>query len=130
MGVELDQLDGWQYNETIILDAAFRNWLKFEPVLTKITRAPVITGVPITDVILQAPLKNPGTIYCAGANYYDHAREMGVSINKDSIEPIFFSSRVDPLLVIIKILNYQKIIQRSMTGKLNLRQLLEKKATT
>ena len=44
----------------------------------------------ITDVILQTPLNNPGTIYCAGANYYDHAQEMGVSIEKDSIEPLFF----------------------------------------
>ncbi len=90
LGVELDQALGWQYNETITLDVVFRNWLKFEPVLTKITRAPVTTGVPITDVILQAPLNNPGTIYCAGANYHDHAQEMGVSIEKDSIEPLFF----------------------------------------
>ena len=90
LGVELCKMDDWQRNETISLDTVFRNWSKFVPMLNKITQAPTTSGLPIKDVILHAPLNNPGTIYCAGANYYDHAQEMGVSIDKGSIEPLFF----------------------------------------
>ncbi|QSY97888.1 fumarylacetoacetate hydrolase family protein (plasmid) [Rhizobium bangladeshense] len=31
---------------------------------------------PVSDAELLAPLTSPGTIYCAGANYADHAAEM------------------------------------------------------
>lgn len=34
------------------------------------------TGVPIASVELLAPIPLPGAIYCAGANYADHAAEM------------------------------------------------------
>lgn len=34
------------------------------------------TGIPVDTVALLTPLQNPGTIYCAGANYKDHMEEM------------------------------------------------------
>ena len=34
------------------------------------------SGVPLAQASLLAPITNPGAIYCAGANYADHAAEM------------------------------------------------------
>nr|WP_225953276.1 fumarylacetoacetate hydrolase family protein [Kibdelosporangium phytohabitans] len=34
-------------------------------------------STPDTDVTFLPPLADPPAIYCAGANYHDHAREMG-----------------------------------------------------
>jgi 2-keto-4-pentenoate hydratase/2-oxohepta-3-ene-1,7-dioic acid hydratase in catechol pathway len=33
-------------------------------------------GLPLDDVTLRAPLQAPGELVCAGANYWDHLREM------------------------------------------------------
>jgi 2-keto-4-pentenoate hydratase/2-oxohepta-3-ene-1,7-dioic acid hydratase in catechol pathway len=33
-------------------------------------------GVPLGEVVLDAPILYPGTLYCAGANYWDHLQEM------------------------------------------------------
>jgi 2-keto-4-pentenoate hydratase/2-oxohepta-3-ene-1,7-dioic acid hydratase in catechol pathway len=33
-------------------------------------------GLPLADVTLSAPLQVPGELICAGANYWDHLREM------------------------------------------------------
>ncbi|MEE3000930.1 MAG: fumarylacetoacetate hydrolase family protein [Pseudomonadota bacterium] len=72
------------------LDTAIRRWKNLEPLLIKIANSPGTLAYPIESLKLAAPLYNPGTIYCAGANYYDHAEEMGNKIDKDSIEPLFF----------------------------------------
>lgn len=37
------------------------------------------TSSPIKGAVLGPPLQNPGNIYCAGANYSDHVREMALS---------------------------------------------------
>lgn len=44
-------------------------------------------GVPIEDVVLLAPLPNPPKIICLAFNYYDHARDAGLT---PSEEPVIF----------------------------------------
>lgn len=39
-------------------------------------RARPTDGVALKDVTLLAPILYPGAVFCAGANYWDHAREM------------------------------------------------------
>jgi 2-keto-4-pentenoate hydratase/2-oxohepta-3-ene-1,7-dioic acid hydratase in catechol pathway len=39
-------------------------------------------GIPLAKVRLLAPLPDPGTIYCAGANYTDHMEEMARAQNR------------------------------------------------
>ena len=73
-----------------MLDTAIKRWNDLEPILKKISISPSSPAYPIDDLKLAAPLCNPGTIYCAGANYFDHAEEMGTKIDKKSIEPLFF----------------------------------------
>jgi 2,4-diketo-3-deoxy-L-fuconate hydrolase len=72
------------------LDTAIRRWSDLEPLLKKIINSPSTRAHPLNSLKLAAPLYNPGTIYCAGANYFDHAEEMGTTIDKDAIEPLFF----------------------------------------
>jgi len=38
-------------------------------------------GLSLSDVRLWAPLRQPGNIYCAGANYRDHVEEMSKALN-------------------------------------------------
>ncbi len=72
------------------LDTAVRRWSDLKPILSKIAGSPSTRAKPLDELTLRAPLNNPGAIYCAGANYYDHAEEMGTTIEKDKIEPLFF----------------------------------------
>ena len=48
----------------------------------------VLTSIPAPDVI--APLTYPNKLICAGANYYDHAEEMGAARPDPDAEPFFF----------------------------------------
>jgi 2-keto-4-pentenoate hydratase/2-oxohepta-3-ene-1,7-dioic acid hydratase in catechol pathway len=57
----LDVLDDWDVAHKL-LDAA--------------AKAPKGDGKPVKQTKFLAPLRWPGTIYCAGANYQDHAEEM------------------------------------------------------
>ena len=57
----LDVLDDWDAAHKL-LDAA--------------AKAPKGDGKPVKQTKFLAPLRWPGTIYCAGANYQDHAEEM------------------------------------------------------
>jgi 2-keto-4-pentenoate hydratase/2-oxohepta-3-ene-1,7-dioic acid hydratase in catechol pathway len=43
-------------------------------------------GASLSDVVLRAPILYPPTIYCAGANYKDHAEEMAHHTNRP-VEP-------------------------------------------
>ena len=72
------------------LDTAIKRWNDLEPLLNIISNSPSTLAHSLNSLKLAAPLYNPGTIYCAGANYFDHAEEMGNTIDKDSIEPLFF----------------------------------------
>jgi 2-keto-4-pentenoate hydratase/2-oxohepta-3-ene-1,7-dioic acid hydratase in catechol pathway len=42
-----------------------------------------VPGIAVTEGILLAPLARPGTIFCAGANYADHVKEMARLRNVD-----------------------------------------------
>jgi 2-keto-4-pentenoate hydratase/2-oxohepta-3-ene-1,7-dioic acid hydratase in catechol pathway len=45
---------------------------------------------PIQHAALIAPLTYPNKLICAGANYYDHAEEMGVERPDPAVDPFFF----------------------------------------
>ncbi len=47
-------------------------------------------GLAPADVRLLAPLRYPGKILCAGANYYDHLAEMGMPGAKKEDQRLFF----------------------------------------
>jgi 2-keto-4-pentenoate hydratase/2-oxohepta-3-ene-1,7-dioic acid hydratase in catechol pathway len=47
-------------------------------------KPPAKGGRPVAGVKLLAPLAAPGTIFCAGANYWDHMNEMAAQIEKDT----------------------------------------------
>ena len=48
------------------------------------------SGLAPADVRLLAPLRYPGKILCAGANYYDHLAEMGMPGAKKEDQRLFF----------------------------------------
>ncbi len=63
------------------------DWHRWAPAL----RALDVGGlVPVPDAVLLAPLTYPGKVICAGANYYDHAAEMGTGRPDPDSEPFFF----------------------------------------
>ena len=66
------------------------NWAKAPPMLSAIARDGGGRGQPMARTRLLAPIADVGTIWCAGANYYDHAAEMGTSVDKKKVEPFFF----------------------------------------
>ena len=44
----------------------------------------------VPTAVLVAPLTYPANVICAGANYYDHAAEMGATTPDPAAEPFFF----------------------------------------
>ncbi len=68
------------------------NWPTAGPALRAISDNPDgSVSQPLSETRLLAPVPRPSAIYCAGANYWDHAAEMGnTNIKKDEIEPFFF----------------------------------------
>lgn len=81
--------------------ALIQSWDAAAPVLSAIADGPSTDGTPLSGVTLAAPIPHPGAIYCAGANYYDHAKEMtGKDLDRTGVEPLFFikgmSCIVDP----------------------------------
>ena len=68
------------------------NWSKARPMLNAIARDGVqrLRARPLSRTRLLPPLPDVRTIYCAGANYYDHAAEAGVTVDKDEVRPFFF----------------------------------------
>lgn len=70
--------------------AVFADWGHCEAVLAKLA-AGVAGGRPVSEASLLAPLRYPGKILCAGANYYDHMAEMGFpDVTKESQRLFFF----------------------------------------
>ena len=63
------------------------NWAKARPMLSAVARDGGKRGQPIARTRLLAPMTDVGTIWCAGANYYDHAAEMGTSVDKKKVKP-------------------------------------------
>lgn len=69
------------------LMALLKDWDTWSPVLHELD---VTTLEPLGDVRIVAPLTFPNKLICAGANYYDHAEEMGTKRPNPSAEPFFF----------------------------------------
>lgn len=69
------------------LMSLLRRWADVEPLLRAWT--PDADDV-IPDAVLVAPLTYPSKILCAGANYYDHLAEMGITAPATPPEPFFF----------------------------------------
>ncbi len=57
--------------------AILRQWQSAHSVLRKAAGSyDPTSGIALADVKLLAPLEEPGELICAGANYWDHLREM------------------------------------------------------
>src|SRR3979409_149508 len=52
------------------------DWDNAHRALDAASKAPKGQGQPLAPAQLRAPAPLPGPIYCAGANYQDHAEEM------------------------------------------------------
>jgi 2-keto-4-pentenoate hydratase/2-oxohepta-3-ene-1,7-dioic acid hydratase in catechol pathway len=79
-----------------------RSWSKASPMLNAIAKAngAGAKGLALAKVKLLAPI-DAGMIWCAGANYYDHVREMtGHEMDKSKVEPFFFIKSGGPAAVI------------------------------
>jgi len=61
-------------------------WSAVEPLLRSFDPA---DGVPMAGTVL-APVRSPRKLICAGANYVDHLREMGIPQLPPGLEPYFF----------------------------------------
>lgn len=72
------------------VDAVLNDWDNAQGLLGRISDSPGSRATPLDDVTLCQPINNPGAIYCAAANYYDHAREMGNEVVKEDVAPYFF----------------------------------------
>jgi 2,4-didehydro-3-deoxy-L-rhamnonate hydrolase len=67
---------------------ALRNWPEASVILE---RGEHLRQEPVRDAVVLAPLRHPGKILCAGANYWSHLREMGGSAEPGALdEPFFF----------------------------------------
>ena len=59
------------------------DWPRASELLRGAAGAPAkAKGWPLSETHLRAPLLWPGAIYCAGANYRDHAAEMARRMNR------------------------------------------------
>ena len=82
--------------------AIVRNWGKAAPMLSAIAKAggAGAKGQALAKTKLLAPI-DAGMIWCAGANYYDHVREMtGHEMDKSKVEPFFFIKSGGPAAVV------------------------------
>ena len=69
--------DDLQGGDTASVIGLLRQWDRVHPRLDAAAGevAPG-DGVPLADVVLDAPILYPGALFCAGANYWDHLQEM------------------------------------------------------
>ena len=72
------------------IDELLADWEKAQGLLSQISNSPGSRATPLNQVALRQPIQNPGAIYCAAANYFDHAAEMGNPIKKEDVAPYFF----------------------------------------
>lgn len=71
--------------------ALFEDWLRHAATLDRLAAACAPgSGLAPADVRVLAPLRYPGKILCAGANYYDHLAEMGMPDAKKADQRLFF----------------------------------------
>jgi len=63
--------------------AILEDWPRSSDVIqTSLARKPTAGAWPLAETHLRAPVLWPGAIYCAGANYRDHAIEMAKRMNR------------------------------------------------
>lgn len=74
-------LGGTSVSTASVIDI-LEDWDTARPALENAAASPPSGGVALESVRLHAPLLYPGTIYFAGANYWDHMREMAASIKE------------------------------------------------
>ena len=72
------------------IDELLVDWEDVKPLLDRISNSPGSRATSLEQVLLRQPIQNPGAIYCAAANYFDHAEEMGNPITKEDVAPYFF----------------------------------------
>lgn len=72
--IDLEQTTGQAAHRTVL--DLLSDWDASRATLRTITEAADGTGMPLAETRLLAPIPVPGTIFCAGANYADHAAEM------------------------------------------------------
>jgi len=65
-----------------------RDWARWAAVIRELD--PASLAEETEDVTLLAPLTYPNKVICAGANYYDHAAEMGTDVPDPEAPPYFF----------------------------------------
>lgn len=75
--------DGWPSTTMELLDA----WRTWEPALRDLQPGELDV---VRDAQLLAPLTFPRKLLCAGANFYDHAEEMGTARPDPAQTPFFF----------------------------------------
>ena len=71
----------------------FEVWQDAEPALNELASQGHANGIALKDVKLHAPLLYPAAIYCTGANYMEHAKEMsseGTGVDKSKTQPYLF----------------------------------------
>jgi 2,4-diketo-3-deoxy-L-fuconate hydrolase len=69
------------------LVAVLDDW---EGLSAELSQWEVADGEVLDGVELLAPLRYPRKLICAGANYVDHLKEMGITEVPDGMEPYFF----------------------------------------
>ena len=69
----------------------FTDWPRHAAVLEQAAAStPADAGLAASEVRVLAPLRFPGKVLCAGANYYDHLAEMGMPGAKKEDQRLFF----------------------------------------
>jgi 2-keto-4-pentenoate hydratase/2-oxohepta-3-ene-1,7-dioic acid hydratase in catechol pathway len=70
----LEGVDGVDTSSVLTL---LRTWDVVHPRLHALARRALpVDGLALEEVRLMAPILYPGTLFCAGANYWDHFEEM------------------------------------------------------
>lgn len=71
----------------------FENWEESQNYLKDLAEQNLKASLNINSLKLHAPLLYPSAIYCTGANYMDHAKEMsaeGSGVDKSKTQPYLF----------------------------------------
>lgn len=69
----------------------FDDWPRYQLMLEQsAATSPAGAGIAASEVRVLAPLRYPGKVLCAGANYYDHLAEMGMPGAKKEDQRLFF----------------------------------------
>jgi 2-keto-4-pentenoate hydratase/2-oxohepta-3-ene-1,7-dioic acid hydratase in catechol pathway len=80
---------GWAKSTMTI----FENWTESQNYLKDLAEQNLDGALNLNSLKLHAPLLYPSAIYCAGANYMDHAKEMsaeGSGFDKSKTQPYLF----------------------------------------